>query len=178
MRKVHNPTALMLRVARGPDGLTLTSPQMPAWSASARGPVGIATALQQAFVQLDCDRYAARRGQPSDLALWDAACDGLNSDRAPSALAASGVQLRPEEVTVTWKDTVARRASGAAMRPMSVNGQRHDPAAWTDLGGGLWQSPAGNRYRQESWQVQKVIAARAAADASADELSLFDEQAG
>lgn len=177
-RRIQNPVDLMLRIARTPDGLRITSPQIPNFAAIARGPVPIAQAVDAALRELDCDTYAARRGQPSDRALWDAACEKLNAPSAPKALAASGVELRPEDVTVDWHDGQARRDSGAVMRPMAVNGARHDPSDWTDLGNGFWSSPGGHRYRQESRQVQLIIAKRAAPATVAVTPSLFDQATG
>jgi hypothetical protein len=155
-RTVSNPADLLLRIARTPEGLRISSPQLPCWSAHARGPVPIAQAIDSAFTELACALYAADRGQPYDLAVHDVAAAKI------SRLAQ---EIRAEDVAVVAAGA-PRRESGAPITRHGVNGPRHDPFQWIDLGNGFWQSPAGHRYPDTAQVVQRVIAARTRADAA------------
>lgn len=178
---VSNPADLLLRISRTPTGLHITSPQLPGWTAVARGPVPIAQAVDAALTQIECDRYAARRGRPSDLAAWDAACESL---------AASGNQVLVTDVVVVRNGAGAARPSGPLARQRGLTRvattdrpgtgkfvPQHDPFAWTDLGNGQWRSPAGAIYGEGTRQVRGVIARRAQAAAGDSGQQTFDDVA-
>lgn len=171
-RSTANPADLLLRISRTPTGLHITSPQLPGWAARVRGPVPIAQAVDAALVQIELDRYARRRGQPSDLAAWDIACESL---------AAAGAQLTTNDVVIVRNGAAAARRGGqpAQQRALArlttsdrpITGKfvpQHDPFAWTDLGNGQWRSPGGAIYGEQTRQVQGVMARRAEITAAKD----------
>lgn len=158
---VHNPAALLLRVERTPAGLRFTSPQAPSWSTVARGPVGIAQALDAAFVETAIASYAQARGEHYDLPVHDAAAEALAASVTPAVLS-------PDDVIVVRSGTIGMRRSGSrphrpatAQPGSSVCPQTGwDPWAWTDRGDGFWESPTGRVYGQDTRTVQRVIAKR------------------
>lgn len=169
-RSVRNPADLLLRISRTPAGLHISSPQLPGWSAVARGPVPIASALDAALVQVECDSYATARGRSSDLQAWDAACEAM---AASGHQVLAGDEIGPDGVVI--RNGLARRRSGcrtrqrqltrvsSADRPSGKFVPQHDPFAWTDLGNGQWRAPGGAIYGEQTRQVQGVIARRAEA---------------
>lgn len=167
---VSNPADLLLRISRTPAGLHITSPQLPGWTAVARGPVPIAQAVDAGFTELACATYAAKRGETYDLTAWDAAAE---------ALAAAGATLTPADVVIVRDGVRAARPSGmpsvqrgltrlaSADRPATGKDlPQHDPFAWVDLGNGQWRSPAGNIYGEQTRHVQGMLRRRAEAAAS------------
>lgn len=170
---VSNPADLLLRIARTPAGLQISSPQLPGWSTMARGPVPIAQAVEAGFTELACAMYAAQRDQPYDLVVHDLAAQKI---------ANLGQEISIDDVAVVAAGA-PRRQSGQRISRHGVNGPRHDPFAWIDLENGYWQSPAGHRYPSSAQKVRQVIAARerlAAERPSADDSGVqqtFDDVA-
>lgn len=180
-RTLSNPADLLLRVARTPAGLRITSPQLPNWTVIARGAVPIAQAVDAGFTELACASYAAARGETYDLPAWDAAA---------AALAAAGAMLTETDVVVVRDQARAVRPSGrptvqralarvsSADRPSTGKFvPQHDPFAWTDLGNGQWRSPGGAVYGEATRQVQGMLRRRAEAEQARSAQPTFDDVA-
>lgn len=163
---LSNPADLLLRISRTPNGLHITSPQLPNFAAVARGPVPIAQAVDAAWRLLATVDDDGR----SELEKWDAAAD---------ALAASGATLTAADVIVvragaralrpSGRESVQRALTRVASADRPATGKflpQHDPFAWTDLGNGQWRSPAGAIYGEQTRQVQGMLRRRAEATAT------------
>ncbi|MDB5716355.1 MAG: hypothetical protein JWO15_3752 [Sphingomonadales bacterium] len=62
-----HPSRLVLTIERHSEGgLVMSSPHLPGWRVAARGPVGIASAIQEAWHEYDVRAYVNSRGGAYD----------------------------------------------------------------------------------------------------------------
>lgn len=127
---------LELWVDRVPGGLRLSSPAMPGWATVARGRDGIATAMDAAWTEFACARYARSRGSEYDLATMGD--EPASTTVRPALTASAGVR------TIVVQTRVGT----------------YDPARWTPLPDGSWRSPTLRVYGPQTQHVRRVIAKR------------------
>lgn len=145
----HQVHTIALQVDAMPSGgYRIQTPQARGWAVVAHTPHQLAAALSQAFLEAQVAAYARWRGERYDL-------DDLTEPMAGDPLAPARAHPRPPTNTrpVGW----------------GRNQQRPDVAPleqWVRLPDGMWQSPAGRRYRSDSMMVSRVRARRRAAGLS------------
>lgn len=113
----------------------MTSPDLPGFSAVARGVHELGRIVDQAWNELQIVAYAATRGVAYDAA-----------HHQPKAEHSAPGRYGPDDPLPDWR--------------LHRNG--YPPADWVPLPGGDWESPGGRRYGAGAWQVAQVKVKRAA----------------
>lgn len=132
----HQPRRITLTVDALPDGrLRVSTGGARGWAAVARGPHQLATAVGRAFTEEAVASYARWRTQRYDL-------DTLTERDDPT---------EPARVPITYRRPAGVQGTSYA-RGRVVRPDQSNPADWTALPDGRWQSPGGKRYRS-----QKII---------------------
>lgn len=145
-------TLLVQRLPEG--GVRISSPLAAGWSATARNPQQLARALHDGWAETDIAVYAARRGEPYDLALHDQA--------AQEASAGPDIQQLPPDPDARAQVISLMGASAMTASGLRQTASTHDPLAWRELPDGAWASPSGRRYGAGTRQVRLVMAKRQA----------------
>lgn len=137
-RRGHQPSSIPLQVDVLADGrFRLSTPVARGWAEVASDPRQLFRALNNAFTEVAVASYARAKRQPYDL-------DQLTGHVPGDPLAG----------------TRQSRIPGA--RPAGRR-KSYNPEDWTRLADqpGVWQSPSGRRYREDSKVVQSVLSRRA-----------------
>lgn len=153
----HATQAITVTVERTPDGrLRVTSPSLPGWERIAGSPPELSHIIgREAFTETEIASYARFRGSVYDAALHPA--DAFETDPEPLRLVSQAdARLHPSEPAPELPAAPSWRAD-APFRP-----DQHDPADWTPLPDGRWQSPGGRRHRPDTPLVASVVQRRTA----------------